>query len=263
LLVGLAIGFASGYGVGNRDRSGASQAVAASQPPAASAPATTAERESTESAVNDPKATPATDAPPKPETTGPGIAGISPGSAPAGERTADPPVARGSGVAKSDGRLLVRSTPAGARVFVDGREEGRTPVAVRELGRGEHRVRVVRDGYATEERRIMITASRPAQAMTVPLSPARVAQVPAERMPIPATPGTTGRFVGALTVDSRPSSAKVFIDGKLVGSTPLQLAGLDAGEHAVRIELDGYRRWSSSVRVVASEQNRVTASLEK
>jgi hypothetical protein len=148
-------------------------------------------------------------------------------------------------------------------VFVDGREEGRTPLAIRELGRGEHRVRVVRDGYATEERRITITASRPAQAMTVPLSPARVAQVPAERMPIPATPGTTGRFVGALTVDSRPSSAKVFIDGKLAGSTPLQLAGLDAGEHVVRIELDGYRRWSSSVRVVASEQNRVTASLEK
>ncbi len=261
LLVGLAIGFASGYGVGNRDRSGASQAVAASKPPAASAPATNAERDLTEAAVNDPKSPPATEAPQKPETTAPGSGAISPRSAPAGTRTADPPVARGSGT--SDGRLLVRSTPAGARVFVDGREEGRTPVAVRELARGEHRLRVVRDGYATEERRITITASRPAQAMTVPLSPVRVAQVPAERMPIPATPGTTGRFVGALTVDSRPPSAKVFIDGKLVGSTPLQLAGLDAGEHVVRIELDGYRRWSSSVRVVASEQNRVTASLEK
>jgi hypothetical protein len=55
----------------------------------------------------------------------------------------------------------------------------------------------------------------------------------------------------------------VFVDGKLEGTTPLQLAGLDAGEHVVRIERDGYRRWSSSVRVVAYEQNRVTASLEK
>jgi hypothetical protein len=36
-----------------------------------------------------------------------------------------------------------------------------------------------------------------------------------------------------------------------------------AGEHAVRLEYDGYRRWTSSVRVVASEQNRVTASLER
>jgi hypothetical protein len=36
-----------------------------------------------------------------------------------------------------------------------------------------------------------------------------------------------------------------------------------AGEHAVRLEHDGYRRWSGSVRVVAAEQNRVTASLER
>ena len=55
----------------------------------------------------------------------------------------------------------------------------------------------------------------------------------------------------------------MFVDGKLVGTTPIQLPSVNAGEHAVRLEREGYRRWSSSVRVVASEQNRVTASLEK
>jgi hypothetical protein len=158
----------------------------------------------------------------------------------------------------------VRSTPAGARVFVDGRDAGRTPVAVRDLARGEHRVRLMRDGYESEERRVMISTSRPAQSITVPLSEsARLAPAPTVRVPLPSTPGTTGRFVGALSIDSRPDGAKVFIDGKLAGTTPLQVAGLDAGEHVVRLERDGYRRWSSSVRVVASEQNRVTASLEK
>jgi hypothetical protein len=34
------------------------------------------------------------------------------------------------------------------------------------------------------------------------------------------------------------------------------------GSHAVRLELSGYTTWSSSVRVVAGEQNRVAASLE-
>jgi len=38
---------------------------------------------------------------------------------------------------------------------------------------------------------------------------------------------------------------------------------VDAGEHAIRLERDGYQHWSSSVRVVASEQIRVTASLEE
>jgi len=64
-------------------------------------------------------------------------------------------------------------------------------------------------------------------------------------------------------VESRPAGAKVFIDGKLSGTTPLVLPQIGAGEHAVRLEHDGYQRWSSSVRVMSGERNRVTASLEK
>src|SRR5213076_1324352 len=66
-----------------------------------------------------------------------------------------------------EGRLLVRSTPSGARVLVDGREYGQTPVAVRNLAPGVHRVQIARDGYATEERRVAITPSRLAQSMIV------------------------------------------------------------------------------------------------
>jgi hypothetical protein len=53
------------------------------------------------------------------------------------------------------------------------------------------------------------------------------------------------------------------MDGKLVGTTPMALPSVPAGSHAIQLEHDGYRRWSSSVRVVANEQNRVTASLER
>jgi hypothetical protein len=35
------------------------------------------------------------------------------------------------------------------------------------------------------------------------------------------------------------------------------------GEHDVRLEHDGYRRWMSSIRVTAGESNRATASLER
>jgi hypothetical protein len=53
------------------------------------------------------------------------------------------------------------------------------------------------------------------------------------------------------------------LDGVFIGTTPLQLPTVSAGEHAVRLEHDGYRLWSSSVRIVAAETSRVTASLEK
>jgi hypothetical protein len=167
----------------------------------------------------------------------------------------------------AEGRLLVRSTPAGARVFVDGHEYGKTPFAVRDLSAGAHRVRVVREGYGTEERRIVLTTARPAQSITVPLERDRVkiaqARKPAAVEAKPEAPGDAGKFSGPLTVESRPTGASVYLDGKLVGTTPLQLPEVAAGEHAVRLEHDGYRLWSSSVRVIATEKNRVTASLEK
>jgi hypothetical protein len=188
-------------------------------------------------------------------------------------------------VASAVGSLLVRSTPAGARVFVDGHEYGKTPIAVRELTRGPHRVRIVHDGFSTEERRVVLSQSRPAQSMIVPLlrtratatlgstptaptgtaasSPLPTASTPAAAGAGSALSATAGRFTGALTVESRPSAAKVYLDGALMGTTPLQLPDISAGEHAVRLEHDGYRHWTSSVRVVAAETNRVTASLEK
>ena len=52
-------------------------------------------------------------------------------------------------------------------------------------------------------------------------------------------------------------------DTQRVGTTPLTLATVPTGTHAVRLELEGYRRWSSTVRVTAGERNRVTASLDQ
>jgi hypothetical protein len=95
---------------------------------------------------------------------------------------------------------------------------------------------------------------------------ARLRVPPRATAPATATPtasGTAGRFTGILVLDSRPPGAKIFLDGTVVGTTPMLLQAVRAGEHAVRMEHDGYRTWSSSVRVVASERNRVTAALEK
>ena len=257
LVIGLAAGFLGGYGVGSRDRLevpvyDVSPPIAST--PGSSAPGTAAApaagREFTETAVGDaPK--PPQASPPPPATPAAAAAGSAPANAPASTPA-------------EAGRVLVRSTPSGARVVVDGREYGQTPAAVRGLAYGTHQVRLTRDGYAAEERRVALSASRPAQSITVPLSRMRTASVAtSDTAPAPSTPASLGRFVGRLVIDSRPSGAKVYVDGKMVGNTPVEMGDVRAGEHVVRIEQDGYRRWSSSVRVVAAEQNRVTASLEK
>jgi hypothetical protein len=167
--------------------------------------------------------------------------------------------------APNTGRVLVRSTPAGATVFIDGRQSGRTPIAVRDLSHGTHRVRIVREGYAPVDRRIVITGSRPSQSLIVPLEAERSAARNARTRAEAAAGGIAAieRYTGTVEIDSRPTGAKVYLDNRLVGSTPMAIPDVRAGEHVVRLEHDGYRRWTSMVRVVAAERNRVTASLEK
>jgi cytoskeletal protein RodZ len=48
--------------------------------------------------------------------------------------------------------LVVRTQPAGARVTVDGIGWGVAPITIRYLPAGDKRIRVSKDGYATEER---------------------------------------------------------------------------------------------------------------
>jgi hypothetical protein len=257
LVVGIAIGFAGGFFAGSREQPSAVATTAAGTTPApgreftevAAAPAATAAAAPT-SAVGSQK---------------------SEGDVPKAEsRKAEPPARKSEPPnLKSEisnlksqgttGRLLVRSTPAGAEVSVDGKDYGRTPATVRDLSQGAHRLTITRPGYTPEERRFVITPSRPAPSMTIALAPARTTAPP----PRAAAPGAAAGFAGGLAVDSRPAGAKVFVDGKLVGTTPMVLPSVSAGSHAIRLERDGYQRWSSSVRVVASEQNRVTASLER
>jgi hypothetical protein len=156
-------------------------------------------------------------------------------------------------------QLLVRSTPSGARVFVDGRDVGRTPASVGDLVRGQHRVRVVQDGFVTEERRVII-ASSGSQALNVTLERPRTAV--AAKPAAPPVSATTGTLTTQLKVESRPTNAKVFVDGRLIGTTPLALEQIEAGEHNIRLELDGYHSWSTVVQIVEGKGTRVGASLE-
>jgi hypothetical protein len=135
--------------------------------------------------------------------------------------------------------------------MLDGKEVGTTPLTVRSLSFGTHTVRIMRDGYLDDVRRVAVSARRPAQSLLVELSRARAAE------------SAAARFTAALVIESRPSGALVFLNGEPVGTTPLTLDTVAAGSQALRLELDGYRRWTSSIRVVAGQRNRVTASLEQ
>lgn len=268
LVVGLLVGFAFGYGAGTRGRVGPASQSASVEAPAAEPPSAEPSSPPATATTQEPSPTPATgdavrqtpeSADRRPGTNAPPAATAAPGAAAARPRPSAP-----ERTVPERGRLLVRSTPAGARVLLDGRDVGETPVTLSSVDFGTHVVRITHQGYVAAERRVRIRSAQPAQSIEVALAATRPAR---GATPAPAAPertsGSPAAKAGSLMVDSRPVGARVFVDGQMVGTTPLLLDPVTAGDHSVRLELDGFNGWATTTRVVGGERNRVSGSLEQ
>jgi hypothetical protein len=233
LVVGLVLGAIGGYLVGaNRiSKQARSAPTSASQ------------------VVGPAVATPATGAP----QSSLSAAGTSGGPSSAAHAAAPP--------AAANGVLVVRSTPRGAAVTIDGRRRGVTPLRLRNLAPGRYTVRVSRRGYATAEREVVLSADRPSPSATVTFPLQRAGRTPPASGTDAAT--TTTAFYGSLSVDSLPSGARVFVDGRPVGTTPMVAPRVAAGSHVVRVDRTGFLPWTAPIQVVSGQRLRVTASLER
>lgn len=68
-------------------------------------------------------------------------------------------------------------------------------------------------------------------------------------------------FQGALSVETDIAGAAIHVDGRLAGFTPITDWQAPVGSHVVRLELDGYQRWSAVIRIVADETNHLLVKL--
>jgi hypothetical protein len=242
LSIGLLVGFAVGYGVNSRDSEFEPVAETTdTAPPEAAAPP----KDFSEQAVAQAPASSV-----QPPATPPPI----PTDVP--ERTGDArPV-------PTTGAIRVESVPTRAGVVVNGRWRGRTPLSVDKLPFGKYVVRIVQAGYVTAQENVILNASDPTRTVEVRLNREQPTRQAARPTPAEATPASAG-FTGSIYVDSRPRGARVFVDNKSVGNTPLSLPDVPVGSHVVRLELPDHRAWSSSTRVTVGETVRVTGSLER
>ncbi len=113
--------------------------------------------------------------------------------------------------------MSVSSTPAGAAVVVDGKPEGVTPVVLT-LNPGSHLVELRGAG---EPRMLPITMTAGAQmSQYVEL------------------PGGAAPKLGQLLVRTEPAGAQVTVDGVARGKSPVTIADLTPGQHAVLLESD-------------------------
>jgi hypothetical protein len=66
-----------------------------------------------------------------------------------------------------EGELQIDSNPTGAWVTVNGIARGRTPLRIQYLPVGSYTIRLVHDGYQSEEQSVSVTARRPVQSISM------------------------------------------------------------------------------------------------
>jgi formylglycine-generating enzyme required for sulfatase activity len=138
------------------------------------------------------------------------------------------------------GHLHVDSGPvSGAQVFVDDDAGGRTPVTIRDLPHGEHRIRVELERYFPHEQSVEIGGLGKEQALRVELRPAWA----------------------EVSLKSEPQGAQVTVDDELFGQTPLTAEILE-GRRLVRVKLPGYKDWQDNLKIVAGQPLTLDLALE-
>ena len=113
-----------------------------------------------------------------------------------------------------------------------------------------------------------VTPDPPRQASPVVATTNRAVGTTGRRTAEPNQSTRTSRaattsYRGSLAIRSAPQGARVFVNGRPVGSTPLVLDDLPVGSRAIRLEADGYEGWSASTRIVANQQTRLSATLAR
>ncbi len=136
--------------------------------------------------------------------------------------------------------VRVESVPPGAAVMLDGIHKGQTPCTVEDVLIGDHKLKVVREGYKDFE-----TDLRLAQTGTFPV-----------------TVKLEERFA-ALDVVSSPADARVTLNEEFKGRTPLQISGLRDGAYTVTIEKTGYDKITRQVEIRRNQDAKLDISLEK
>jgi formylglycine-generating enzyme required for sulfatase activity len=123
----------------------------------------------------------------------------------------------------ADGRLVVKSEPAGAAVTVDGAYRGETPLDLPLAPGRSYTVEISRAGHEEESREVEITSGR-ARELKVTLAP---------RM-------------GEVEIAAVPADADLFIDGEPRGRAD-QTLSLVALPHKIEIRKEGFKTYQGSV----------------
>ena len=147
-------------------------------------------------------------------------------------------------VVAQKGRLSLKIDPPGATVFLDGKKVSLAAGALAMVADKEHALRVVKQGYKAVEMKVSVRGGQ-VTGRDVKLQP--------EVSPDKAS----------IKFSSTPPGAKVTVDGKERGVTPLTVTDLSPGTHKVMISSEGHRPRQETVEVKPGKVLDLALTLQK
>ena len=139
------------------------------------------------------------------------------------------------------GTIAISSDPSGAEVYVNSEYKGTTPLRA-SVSPGTVRIAVSKEGYMRQTTSVKVGSGENKSVATIKL----------------------GGMYGEIAVNSMPPRATVIFDGDTVTKTPVTIRKVPRDKtHTIRIKLDGYRDWETSVSLSDKDSKKFDVQLEK
>ena len=136
-------------------------------------------------------------------------------------------------MATAVGRFTLISTPK-ANWFLDGKQMGNTPIVDRELPIGQHSIRVAAKGYQPFIKNIRINTNK----LTL------------EEI-------TLLKLAGILKITAN-HPAVIYLDGKKMGDTPMNIRDIQVGKHTVKLENSSFNSFKTTFEVSEGETKEIS-----
>lgn len=136
------------------------------------------------------------------------------------------------------GLILVRTTPEGADIQVEGADRGKTPLLLTDLPIGKYRLSAAANGFVSKSVEVTVETRTP-QLVKIDL----------------ASDSAT------LRVNSTPTGATVVVNGLTKGVTPCSVERILAGESTVSVTLEGYTPFVQKVKLQAGDEQTIDTPL--
>lgn len=129
------------------------------------------------------------------------------------------------------GYYQITSTPSGAEVWIDGKMEGKTPLTKKQIGSGHHTLSLRYPGYHEQNESFEIKDGDN-KNFEIKLKEA----------------------FGILSITSDPADARIFIDGKELGTTPYANNNYPSGNYQLRVSKEMHLDVTENVTVKDNEK---------